>query len=533
MMERSSIHHEYPSSGALAATYYAGGGIKREPHVSVPDCSSLTGFRIVDVQCVRSGKNITEAYEITLQILGNRQALQELQPGVVFALEPKNHMDTVNAVLQGLRQEGAQRSGEGLESGRPAEKVETVELPVKTAYLEKHTTQSLDKREVLSGTVDLSRPTVQLVNLLLKRRGLSASLRTAERIAASHSIEQLLEKYPGLVSIEELCANQPPLNSRPYTLSGYDREAGTIKIVVSDVEAQIPPMEPGAEPECKRHGIATRMLIDLARNPDAWGYTLNGSLSTHGPKLFFPSMSRQTPGMDAYRRQTENTYWQGIWERFSQQADAGDKTLFLLGTGSGIAPYLALLREYAQQGERYPGKVVLINGGRGPKGEMFQDEIRQFLNDKILDAYHYADSTLSLPDGEKGRVHNVLKAKYGEELRGLLAQEKAMVYVCGAKEARDDVDAALAEIAGFGRGSKEAGAFVAELEDKCLIQSTASKPDRFFTFWREQQSELPSYWLPQTRESWTAKVGGKSASTPEAWAKRIVSPELPGREATR
>lgn len=518
MTSRTAPHHEYPSTGVLAEAYYASGNIKRVPHDSVPATCGLTGFRIVDAQCVRSGGGATEAYEITLQMLGNRQAAQELQPGVVFALEPKNHADTVNAVLSGLLHEDVgQQKGKPLDAQQLSEVAEqTVELPVKTAYLEGLSAQRLSKREALSGAYDLSRPTVQLVNLLLQRKGLSASMRTATRIAESHSVEQLLEKYPGLVTVEELCANQPTLNSRPYTISDYDREAGTLKIVVSDVEAEIPAVADNVEPERKQHGVATRMLLDLAKNPDAQDYILNGSISVLGPKIFFPCMTEPTPSMDAYRQQTQYEYWQNVWDRFSPLADANDKTLFLLGTGSGIAPYLALLHEYERRGEPYPGKVVLINGGRGDAGEMFKEKIKHFLEIGVLDDYVYADSAKEV------RVQNALQAHYGEELKGLLKNDKAMVYVCGAMGAKDSVNDVLAEIAGFERGSDDAAAFIAELEEKCLVQSTASKPDRFFTTWCKQQ-ELSSYLLPKDRQSWTEKVGGKSASNPEGWAQVISS----------
>lgn len=523
MTSRVSPHHEYASSGVLAATYYASGRIKRIPHESVPAVCGLTGFRIVDAQCVRPKGNATEAYEITLQMLGNKQGALELQPGVAFALEPKNHADTVDAVLLGLRHPAVeQQEGSALDAGRLEEvAAQEIELPVKTAYLEDQTIQCLSKRDIVSGVIDLSRPTPELVNLLLHRKGLPATKRTAERIAASHSVEQLLAKYSGLVTVEELCANQPSLNSRPYTISDFDRDRGMLKIVVSDVEAEIPTVGDNAAPECKQHGIATRMLLDLAKNPGAWDYILNGSIAVHGPKIYIPCMTKPTESMEAYRRKTQYAYWQEAWDRFSPLANADDKTLFLLGTGSGIAPYLAMLHEYERRGERYPGRVVLINGGRGAEGEMFSEEIQHFLEIGVLDDYRYADSTADLPNGEKGRIQHVLKAEYGDELRSLLEEEKAMVYVCGAMDAKEGVDEVLAEIVGFGRGSDEAAEYIRQLMDKWLIQSTASKPDRFFTAWRDAQSHAPGYREPKPRVSWTNdQVGGKSASG-GGWTRRV------------
>jgi hypothetical protein len=149
---------------------------------------------------------------------------------------------------------------------------------------------------------------------------------------------------------------------------------------------------------------------------------------------------------------------------------------------------------------------------------MFKEKIKDFIKAGVLDAYHYADSAKGM------RIQNELKARYGKKLKGLLENDKVMVYVCGAMGAKDSVNQVLAEIAGFKNNPEKAAALIAELEDKCLVQSTASTPDRFFIKWHDQQS-TSGYLLPKDRQSWTEKVGGKSASNPESWAQVISSGE--------
>lgn len=510
MSSKITKNYEYPSH----SIYYASGEIKREAHDSVPPSCGLTGFRIIAVEPVRQGGDTLEAYEITLKVLGNQKAVDELQPGVVFALEPKNHQSVVDAVLMGLKHEGVgQQERQALDCSKLDEAAEQrVILPVKSSYIQSQTTQRLSKRDVLAGTIDLSRPTPQLVNQLLRHAGIPAMPRTAEKISASYSIEQLLNQYPGLLTIEELCANQPLLDSRPYTISDYDRKKGTLKIVVSDVNAEIPSAEPEGKPKYKQHGIATQMLLDLAKHPKKWDYVLNGYVATHGPKLFFPCMTELTESMAAYQKKTKREYWQKAWKRFSGLEHAEGKTLFLLGTGSGIAPYMALLREYARRKESYPGDVILISGGRGTEGEMFADEIKGFVRAGILKEYHYADSKVKLDNGEKAYIQNVLKDKYGGKLGELLAQEEAVIFVGGAEDAKKAVDATLSEIAGFERDTDAARIFIKGLEDRCMVQSTASKPERFFNKWRDEnhstdhRKPMPEEQREKNPDRWTQRI---------------------------
>lgn len=537
MPDKQSPFHEHPSEGRFGAVYYAD-ALERVPHESVPASCGLTGFRVLDSTAVReptSGNTV--AYEITLQILDNPQATAEMQPGVVFAFEPKNHRNVVDVVLLRLKHEGmGQEAGQAL----PLSKLlrvaqQEVEVPVKSSYIQSQTTQRLTKREVLAGVVDVSRPTPQLVNLLLQRAGNPQTPYTAEEMAASFSVEQLLKAYPGYITLEELCANQPPINTRPYTISDIDREAGTLKIVVSDVEVDIPPVTPDAEPTRKRHGTATRMLLDLVEGNDH-EYILNGYLANHGPKLFFPDVTRFTGCMESYLSKTEHPYWQQAWERFSDWQDDEGKTLYLLGTGSGIAPYMALLRELERREERgeepYPHKIVLINGGRGIEGELFAEEIAHFQEKGILDDYRYVDSTPDA-DGRKTYIQDVLKQEYGKEVSGLLDNKKALVYVCGTKAAKEGVAVALTEIAGLQDEPEKAKDFIDVLEQRFQFQSTSSEPGRFFTLWAAQ-NEATHHREP--KPTWMKALGKEPVKSPEEpWTTRILNivPPCQGAEAQR
>jgi len=130
-----------------------------------------------------------------------------------------------------------------------------------------------------------------------------------------------------------------------------------------------------------------------------------------------------------------------------------------------------------------------------------------------LDKYRYADSKKTLENGEKEYIQNVLKYEYGDQLRELLAQNEAIIYVCGAEAAKEGVDNVLAEIAGFKRDSAEAKAFINDLESKCVLQSTASKPERFFNKWKDV-NPLTDHRMPMSEK--------QRENNPDNWTRRVL-----------
>lgn len=517
-------YHETPSFGEYANRYYASGELVREPAPGLHASSTLAAFHVVDAKQVRQTRgDTTEAVEITLKVEGKRGAdvISQAQPGLIFAFEPKNHGETVDAILKVLKPSA------GLKEGR-------IPVPVHSDRQGTNTAQTLPVRDVLSGLVDISRPTEQLVNLLMLRAAQAGKplpkSADATEIAKCYSVAELLEYRPNLLTLEEVYANQPPMKTRPYTISDYDKQAQTVKILVSAVSADLPAGDPlgikrHTDTRVKDDGTATGMLLDLARGnggKPVSDYAINGYLMTELPRLMFPgiydrseavkNLARNNPRIDKYLKAFDNA--------------AADQTLYFLGTGSGMAPYMAVLRELSRRqradpahSKPYPGKIVVINGGRYPEDELFAEECRQYVKDGLINTYHAASSSngaekfVTLKEGKlderevkgvtttgKYYIQDVLQAAYGQHLEQDIRDGKAMVYVCGTQGALRGVF------------SKWPEAFRA---NPASLQHTASIPGRFFEGFWKGRNQLTSHREPLPEDR-------RSQGNPGAWTKRVL-----------
>lgn len=527
-------HRETPSSGVLGARYYSGGEIARVPAPHIHKTSHLTNFRMVDAKQVRAARgDTTAAMEITLKIEGDDAATiaRQMQPGLFFAFEPKNDAATVDAILDCLK------PSEQEENGR-------IHVPVHSAYMATNTAQLLPKRDVLAGLVDVSRPTEQLVELLAVRAECAGQPMPLAydpvELTKCYTVAELLAYRPGLLTVEDVYANQPAMKPRPYTISDFDVKRQTVNILISGVSAELSKgdplgLKPSTDARTKDGGTATGMLMDLAVGgtngaPDG-EYRLNGYLLTGAPRLVFPGSFKRTEAVqDSLTGVHGSPERRAYFKAFEKVTP--DTTLYLLATGSGMAPYMSLLRDLsrrkqADEGFEKPCNIVLINGGRYAEDELYAEECRQFVKDGLLDAYHAAASStgkekyVTLKNGKlhetelQGKTENgaryyiqdVLSASYGKDMDAQLRSGKAMVYVCGTQGALRGV---------FG---KWPDAFRA---NHTALQHTASVPGRFFdNMWR-RANEATSYREP-------LPVERRSQENPAAWTKRILK-IVAGRE---
>ncbi|MBM3617385.1 MAG: hypothetical protein FJX23_02450 [Alphaproteobacteria bacterium] len=520
MTESSPKHQETKSAGRLGEKYYSGGEIRRVPDAAIHGSVHLNTFHVVDSKRVRDARgDTTQAVELTLKIAGPnaQRIIAQAQPGLYFAFEPKNRKDDVDAVLSVLKPS-------------PQEKDGRISIPVHSDRMGKEVAQNLPKRDVLAGLVDISRPTEQLVNMLAKRaeeagnplpKGFNAT-----EIAQCYTVPELLAYRPNVLTLEEVAANQPPMKSRPYTISDFDKRNGTVNILVSGVDAKLPAGDPLG---IKKHenerqkdgGTATGMLLDIAESK-ASDYPINGYLITELPRLMFPGIMERT---DAVNNLVVNNPRIGKYlDEF--EAGAKDKTLYMLGTGSGMAPYMSLLRELSRRQKAdpehkkpYAGKIVVVNGGRYAEDELYAKECRGYVQDGIIDAYHATSSSdgkerfVTLKDGKlneqevqgysktgKYYIQDVLEAAYGSHMDKDIREGKAMVYVCGTQGALRGVF------------SKWTEAFRA---NPVSLQHTASIPGRFFQgFWRGR-NDVTSHREPMPEEN-------RSEANPASWTRRVL-----------
>ena len=144
------------------------------------------------------------------------------------------------------------------------------------------------------------------------------------------------------------------------------------------------------------------------------------------------------------------------------------KNLYLLGTGTGLAPFISLIRD-PETYERFE-KVVLVHGCRQISelayGERITAQLPQdeFLGEMIRNQLIYYPTVTREPFRNRGRVTELLTSgKLAQDI-GLppMDPETDRFMMCGSPQMMTDLKAIFTE-AGFSEGNHgEAGEFVLE-----------------------------------------------------------------------
>jgi ferredoxin--NADP+ reductase len=144
------------------------------------------------------------------------------------------------------------------------------------------------------------------------------------------------------------------------------------------------------------------------------------------------------------------------------------KRLYLLGTGTGVAPFLSIIRD-PETYERFE-QVVLIHGVREVKELAYREHITQelpkheFLGELIQEQLLYYPTVTREPFEHQGRIPDILAS--GQVARDLgipmLNREEDRIMICGSPEMLRDLKA-MAEGLGFAEGNTSTpGDFVIE-----------------------------------------------------------------------
>lgn len=142
---------------------------------------------------------------------------------------------------------------------------------------------------------------------------------------------------------------------------------------------------------------------------------------------------------------------------FTLEGVEPDRDLVMVATGTGIAPYMSMLRTYRSRGERRWRRFVLIHGVRRAVDLGYDQELRRIASED--DSVVYVPTATREPDasawqGLRGRVQHALEESTYQELVGsLLAPQACHVFLCGNPDMIRNVSAML-EARGFTAHSK-------------------------------------------------------------------------------
>jgi ferredoxin--NADP+ reductase len=144
------------------------------------------------------------------------------------------------------------------------------------------------------------------------------------------------------------------------------------------------------------------------------------------------------------------------------------KNLYLIGTGTGVAPFLSIIRD-PDTYERFE-KVVLIHGVREVKELAYHDYLtnelpnHEFLGEIVKDALVYYPTVTREAFTNQGRITDLISSgKFFTDIgEQAFDRERDRIMICGSPEMLKDLKALL-EQRGFNEGStSKPGDFVIE-----------------------------------------------------------------------
>lgn len=228
---------------------------------------------------------------------------------------------------------------------------------------------------------------------------------------------------------------------------------------VTPESQKIPPFVPGqyAElglPESQLNGSSEggdkiiRRAYSIASAPSD-GKSLEFYIVEVDGGALTPALCKREPG---------DLIWLGpkIKGKFTLDEIPEGKNLIMVSTGTGIAPFVSMLREYRDRGKW--SHFIIVHGARYAADLGYRDELQAAAaSDPTV---KYLSSVTREPDdsswdGERGRVGELLKPGKFRQLTGLeLDPETCEVFLCGNPEMITSVQEQLAEV-GFKKHSRK------------------------------------------------------------------------------
>lgn len=136
-------------------------------------------------------------------------------------------------------------------------------------------------------------------------------------------------------------------------------------------------------------------------------------------------------------------------------------TLWLIGTGTGLAPYIAMLRT-PEPWLRYQS-IVLVHGVRHVRDLAYQIEIAGH-HERSDGRFHYVPvvSREACPNGLSGRITTCIENRSLEERCGIEFSKDSAIMLCGNPDMLDDCEALLGARGINKHKKKEPGQIVIE-----------------------------------------------------------------------
>jgi ferredoxin--NADP+ reductase len=136
--------------------------------------------------------------------------------------------------------------------------------------------------------------------------------------------------------------------------------------------------------------------------------------------------------------------------------DDKNANLLLIGLGTGIAPFRALIKHIYQDVGEWKGKVRLLYGAHSGLELLYMNDRRDdFARYYDEDTFAALKALSPRPNWADPIAWDYAIEQRAEEIQGMLADEHTYVYVAGLKQIRDSLDELFGNVTGSAAGWAE------------------------------------------------------------------------------